>query len=428
MLRSQCRFTRWCRKLLLLCTLAFSLLPAIPLHAQKLSPLAPPPDWSQLEQYQRTITRQDFTRLLEEVYAPKNAAAEFVKIHAGMVEVKRSTQPERWFTLHFAENSSTAKPVPRYWQPAAKAAVSATAEKPLAGLHIAIDPGHIGGKWAQMEERWFQINGSNPVMEGEMTLRVAELIAPKLRELGAEVSLVRNSLEPLTADRPEKLRQRAESELKRQGILLIREGYDGPNDPLKQNSIQWQSELLFYRVSEIRKRAAVVNQQLKPDLTLCLHFNAEAWGDPLQPSLTANNHLHLLINGNYSAGELAYEDIRFDMLRKLLSRSFDNELAISEKVAVALAAETGLPPYQYPGENARLVGRTPYVWTRNLLANRIYLEPYVMNSQEVFDHIQLGDYEGEKEVNGRLRKSIYHEYADGVVKGLQDYWRELLPR
>ena len=35
-----------------------------------LSPLAPPPDWSKLDAFQETITRQDFVALLDKVNAP----------------------------------------------------------------------------------------------------------------------------------------------------------------------------------------------------------------------------------------------------------------------------------------------------------------------------------------------------------------------
>ena len=44
-----------------------------------------------------------------------------------------------------------------------------------------------------MEERWFQVGDTKPVQEGDLTLQVARLLAPRLRELGAKVSFVRNS-------------------------------------------------------------------------------------------------------------------------------------------------------------------------------------------------------------------------------------------
>jgi len=37
--------------------------------AQRVSPLASPPDWSQLEGFQETITREEFVHLLEHAYA-----------------------------------------------------------------------------------------------------------------------------------------------------------------------------------------------------------------------------------------------------------------------------------------------------------------------------------------------------------------------
>ena len=80
---------------------------------------------------------------------------------------------------------------------------------------------------------------------------------------------------------------------------MPREDFDGPDDPVKDQTVRWQSEILFYRSSEIRHRAKLVNTQLHPDLVLCLHFNAEAWGDERNPTLIDKNHLHLLVNGSY---------------------------------------------------------------------------------------------------------------------------------
>src|SRR5207248_9504424 len=134
---------------------------------------------------------------------------------------------------------------------------------------------------------------SRPVVEGELTLRVAQMVAPKLRAFGAEVLSVRTALEPTTDARPETLREGARAELALLGIAAPRETYDNPNDPQRSMTVQAQSELLFYRISEIRRRAEVVNEKIKPDLVVCLHFNAEAWGDPLRPEFVPRNHLHV---------------------------------------------------------------------------------------------------------------------------------------
>ena len=46
-----------------------------------------------------------------------------------------------------------------------------------------------------------------------------------------------------------------------------------------------------------------------------------------------------------------------------------------------------------------------------------------MNNRTVYQRIQLGDYEGVKEIDGKPYKSIYREYADAVMEGLAKFIR-----
>jgi N-acetylmuramoyl-L-alanine amidase len=388
------------------------------------------PRWNVLEKYQGTIAHNEFSRLIQGVYCTHGFASDLIEINEKAARVLMNRGSQKFFTLRFAKNPATAgrKPVPRLWRPA-RSLLPARAEKPLSGLRIALDPGHLGGKWAKMEERWFQVGASEPVHEGNLTLQVARLLAPRLRELGAKVSFIRNSEEPTTTKRPDDFRELAQKILIKNGVPRPREDVLDPNDPAKEQTIRWQSEILFYRYSEIRRRAALVNFKLHPDLVICLHFNAEGWGAPTNPSLTDTNHLHLLVNGSYLAEELEFDDERFEMIRRLLSRAYDEELPLADTIATAMARETGLPPYQYPTTNSTTkVGVSGYVYARNLLATRlyrcpvVYCEPYVMNSKDVFARIQAGDYEGMRNVNGVERKSIFREYADSVADGLVEYY------
>jgi N-acetylmuramoyl-L-alanine amidase len=399
--------------------------------AQRLSPLAPAPDWTQLEAFQNTITRAEFVQLLEKTYAPGEAARGLIDVGETDAVVRTSLHPPQEWRLHFAPDAASAKAPPRDWRPASTLG-PAPMEQPLAGVKIALDPGHLGGAWAKMEERWFQVGDSKPVAEGEMTLRVAQLLAPQLRTLGAEVAFVRDRLEPTTPDRPATLGDAARAELALQGVANPRLTYDPAKteDPERGQTVQWQSELLFYRISEIRHRAQLVNEQIKPDLVLCLHFNAEGWsGDPRNPEFVPRNHLHVLVNGCYAAGELRFDDQRHDLLIKLLNRSYGEEVAASQRVAAALASAASLPPYRYTTPNAQPIGGSPYLWARNLLANRLYhapvvfLEPYVMNCDDIWARVQAGEYEGERRVAGVMRKNLYREYADAVAAGLADYYR-----
>jgi hypothetical protein len=414
----------------LICHSAFLFLfvPAPLEAADNLGVLGSKPKWSVLEHYQETITRDEFAHLIYDVYCTHGFAPDLIELNTDTARILTNRESQKFFTLRFAKDDALRNPVPRLWH-SAKSLPAAKGDKPLSGLRIAIDPGHLGGEWAKMEERWFQVGNTQPVQEGDLTLKVARLLAARLRELGAKVFFVRNSNEPVTAKRPDDFRELAGKVLIRNGVPQPRVDVLDPNDPEKEQTIRWQSEILFYRYSEIRRRAALVNFKLHPDLVLCLHFNAESWGDPNNPTLTDINHLHLLVNGSYLQQELEFDDERFEMIRRLLSRAYDEELPLADTIAGAMARETQLPAYQYPTTNSTTkIGTSGYVYARNLLATRlyrcpvVYCEPYVMNSKDAFARIQAGDYEGTRNINGIERKSIFREYADNVADGLVEYY------
>ena len=377
-----------------------------------LSALAAPPDWSLLEIYQNTITRGEFESLLTTVFTTGNAWQSHLEISDTEARIKTGPIPtDPVFRLHFAETETRA---PRHWRTATELPPPPP-EKPLAGLKIALDPGHIGGDWAKMEERWFVVGSGTPVCEGDMTLLVANLLKPQLEALGAIVSLVRENSEPITPVRPADLQTLALSS-------------STPSD--SPATRQRLAERLFYRTAEIRARADLVNHTLQPDLVLCLHFNAEAWGDPLQPTLTDRSHLHLLLNGAYTDDEVALADQRFALLQKLLQQTHREEALVGTTVAAAFAEISHLPPYTYLANSTsvRPVAGQPYLWIRNLLANRLYdcpvifMEPYVMNSTTDHARIQAGDYAGLRDISGKMLPSIFREYADAVTAGLARHY------
>jgi N-acetylmuramoyl-L-alanine amidase len=393
-----------------------------------LTVLASKPKWGVLENYQETITRDEFTHFIHDVYCTHGFGDDLFKIDNDSAQILKKRDAHSFFTLRFAKDEASRRHVPRLWRPA-KSLPPARPEKPLANLRIALDPGHLGGKWAKMEERWFQVGDTPPVQEGDLALRTAQILAPQLRKLGAKVFFVRKDSEPVTPQRPDDFKQLARKILIKNGVPQPRADVLDPNDPAKEQTVRWQSEILFYRYSEIRRRAVLVNTKLHPDLVLCLHFNAEGWGDPNNPTLIDTNHLHLLVNGSYLKEELDFDDERFGMIRRLLSRAYDEELPLADAVAASMAKATGLPPYQYPTTRTTTkVGSSGYVYARNLLATRlyrcpvVYCEPYVMNSRDVFDRIQAGDYDGTRNLNGTEHKSIFREYADSVAEGLRNYY------
>ena len=401
----------------------------IGLQAGEITPLGKKPRWQKLDPFQGQVTRGEFESALREVYSADSSWKSTIKVDAASATIREMADKEVTYELEFLrEGEQTAERNLKFWRAATELPELQPGQPVLSGLKIAIDPGHIGGEWAKMEERCFQLDDGSEIKEGDLTLLTAQILKPMLEALGARVNLVRDSAAPLTTQRPRLLQSRAKLFLVNKGFANPPPTYSSSADKSRFISIQWQAEKLFYRTAEIRSRAEKINLFIKPDIVLCLHFNAEAWGDSDQPKLVEANHLHLLVNGNYSLGELAHDDIRFEMLHRLVSGTHKEELALAMALAPAMAKSTGLPPYVYPGDNARPAGTNPYVFSRNLLANRlyrcpvIYFEPFVMNNKIVAKRLMKGYFTGRTLVEDRLEKSIYREYAEGIIKGLVEYY------
>ncbi len=358
-------------------------------------------DWPSLERYQHTITRAEFNRLLSSVYSPTGDATNYLDYSTNSVTIfSTPARTNALFTLHFASS-------------------------PISNLQsqihrIALDPGHIGGEWARMEERFFVRAKDRPVQEAVLNLIVARLLKTRLETAGLEVVLTKNNLEPVTDKRPEHFRAEAEA------WVAGRTNQFASFPPLEReagiaDAIRKRQELLFYRSAEIAARARKLNDDLKPDLTICLHFNAAPWND--RHDLTDANGLTIFVHGNYLPDEIEDDDQKFCLFSKLLERSHDTELAIADAIAKSLAQTTSLVPLP-SSSNSAPVSTNPHLLFRNIAANRlyhgpvIYLEPYFMNNRIVYQRLQLGDYAGTREIEGCRYPSIFREYADAVAAGL----------
>ncbi len=312
--------------------------------------------------------------------------------------------------IHFAGRTIKWNTPPREqgkgWRTAAEMPPMASTDKPLEGVKIGIDAGHIGGEWAGIDQRDNLIDGKYRIREGNSTLLVAELLAENLRNMGATVLMVRTGYEPVTSLTPEEIASRL---AKRDGVAITPE-------------LQKEARQLFIRRAEINARAAKL-KQFSPDLTLCIHFDAGNTQHPV-------NRMHLILNGSYTRSEIADEELRLGMISKLLGKVYPEELALSAYVAQSMNAMLKLPAHTY-ADNLESVGKVPeepYLWRRNLLANClypgpvIYIEPYAMNNVVTARRMVVGDYEGEQIFNKVKYRSIYRDYADSVSSGIRQYY------
>jgi len=430
---------RGCLRLLPALALAAMAL-ALPARADHLSPLAPKPDWDSLEPYQKTITREEFTRLVNNVYSIDGALWAYCNINDERVVIYSDLQKSYpLFTLHFAPGESASTPLPYHYK---TRAVSSDPSRPLEGIKIALDPGHIGGDWAKLEARWFQIGDDPSVEEAKLNMITCDILAEKLKADGATIIWAKHGYDPVTELRPDDLHREAIAALALHtppnksgytpsflfGVEVPHAAHHTDRAARNEQRVADEAALLFYRVAEIRARGDVVNKQ-HPDLTICVHYNADDWGDPNHPTLTGNSRLVIFTNGAYEKSELAYDDYKFDMLRKLLDRT-----AVQEERGCALVGQAMLdtlkyPPEDYPGTYfAHHVTSVPSVYARDLLANRIYHGPVIycegpyMNARDAYYRIIAGDYLGLRTIQGESVPSIYRQYATAVEKGVLEYF------
>ena len=171
--------------------------------------------------------------------------------------------------------------------------------------------------------------------------------------MGATAVLVRKFSEPVTQRRPEDFRGVA----KQWADEML--STEDNNSEERELLIKDREELLFYRVDEIRARAELINQSIKPDLVICIHLNAAPWANPEQKELVERNDHHMLVNGCYMGGELAYDDQRFEMIWRLLNRWSVTEQHLAESLSLSFSEITSMPTFSYKGPNACLLYTSP---------------------------------------------------------------------
>lgn len=319
-----------------------------------------------------------------------------------------------------------------YWRRAdAIKAARTEGSLPLEGLHLALDPGHVGGRWAFYEGRDFVIReGDYRVREGELVLEVAWRVREALELLGAEVTLLRERDEPVNPKSPLEY------------LELAREQVTMPQKPTYASllgyavAVRNRAIRLSIVVGEVAERARLVNEVIQPDMLLSLHINAAPWptvlvsecerksGRASSLRLVKSNHVHVLIFGCLSDVELSSPRQQEQLVTKLLNGSGAEERMLGRAIGSALIDGTGLPASHYAGQNAIYLDReVPELWARNLMLLRmvecpiVLLEPYVANSEAVYPRLQ--DALAVRAQGGDLSEDdILVEYADAVVDGV----------
>lgn len=194
-------------------------------------------------------------------------------------------------------------------------------KKDLVGLKIAIDPGHLGGPYARLEERYIDIPPSLEreeqiqFDEGTLSLLTATYLKILLEKEGAIVMVTRD----------------------RVGEGVYPQHFF---DWLGKNPQLWSSEVSlnklfrkYYNPLDLRARAQKINE-FGPDLTLVIHYNSHHVEEEYSSNhcVTSRNYNLVFIPGAFCRGELAEYENRYEFVRLLVGEDLHRSLYLSRSI------------------------------------------------------------------------------------------------
>lgn len=273
-----------------------------------------------------------------------------------------------------------------------------TAQLPLRGLKIALDPGHIASDTAmgRMEDKYLLFKTGNDsevisISEGILTWKTANALAVLLRAEGAEVLMTR-SKPALTAFGKSYAQWRKEDFGRTLDSLINEDPADQTLRKIKSGRIRSENAVFrnVFRDAELRKRAELINA-FRPDLTVIIHFNVDEKNKPWDhPS--PKNYCMTFIGGSFQCGELGDAERRFDFLRLLLTADIENSRKIAGITALEFSSELEVPLAKiqdatYLSANCIYAG-LPGVYCRNLSLTRLIQGPLVYGESLYQDNVK----------------------------------------
>ncbi|CCB88622.1 N-acetylmuramoyl-L-alanine amidase family protein [Simkania negevensis] len=236
---------------------------------------------------------------------------------------------------------------------------------PLSKAKIAIDPGHFGGQFARLEERYVSIELDGKILEfdeGTLAFLTALQLKKKLEAQGATVLLTRKA---------------------------IGEGaYPEPFfDWLKEHSELWEKGvalstifLKHYNRLDLRSRAELINN-FKPDLTVLIHYNAidSELPDPRRTKPTDRNFNLVFIPGGFCKGELASHEDRYHFLRLICTQDLELSRQMAQDLVERFTKYLNVPPLKSAKKEVCGFGNSLVsaegVFCRNLCLTRLIQSP-----------------------------------------------------
>jgi len=279
-------------------------------------------------------------------------------------------------------------------------------EKPLTGIKICIDPGHIAGtmKMARIEQKYLNFTkeiytdlktDSIVISEGMLTFQTASILKKMLEEKGATVLLTRqNNSTSFGCTYEDWFKKNKKKTL---DSLLGKEKITPQKHKqlLRMNNSTFFVE--FFKDFELQQRARVINN-FNPDLTVIIHYNVNEKNVPwLKPS--DKNFCMAFVPGCITPDNLRANTGKINLLRLLLTNDIDESEKISSLLVTELSKQLNIPVAKttdasYLSEHC-MATPSAGVYCRNLVLCRLVQSPLVYgeclyqdNEKECYDLVK----------------------------------------
>lgn len=343
-------------------------------------------DFHDFDRYQDQYTEEEIRERFEKYLEKDPSIQEFYQLTPKALSIGKKGSPD--YVLALRDAPSTGYNIQ---QPM----------KSLKGLRVALDPGHLGGEYAELEKRCIKVLGVH-LHEGDL----AYLTAVKLKELldkeGAIVMITRPGL----------------------GEGALSESFRTWES--KQEAVSEKTKFIRYNREDLYARAEKINA-FHPDLTLILHYNSEFSDDDKTVPLIEENYAVVFVPGAFSDHELDRERDRYEFLRLLVSGTVEQSIELSRKVAARFAKDLKVPLIDPAKLSPKL---EPYcllqergVYSRNLVLTRLiqspvcYGEPLLQNHQKEAQRLSVND----GEIQGTPCSKRLEEIARAYFEGIKAY-------
>lgn len=290
----------------------------------------------------------------------------------------------------------------------------------LKNIRIAIDPGHFGGSWAELEERYVAIpaemtKNKQPIRfhEGDLTYSTALELKRLLENEGAVVLLTRSGI--------------GRGAIKEDFFEWIRTHADS----IQKSSPLPQVFRNYYNREDLKERAKIINA-FSPDLTIVIHFNSHLTEEEKKQKslLTRSNYNLAFIPGAFCKGELNTVRDRYEFLRLIVTHQVEESLKLSESVTKQFVKYLDVPLIS-ENEKISYIDRVCLfqkqgIYSRNLVLTRLihspicYGETLIQNNQEEIYRLS----ESSTSIENIPCPQRVQAVALAYFEGIKDYFKD----